>query len=259
MDAILSDAELRIKGAEVQALVGAPRCAWLREGWALEGLDPPDPRYVQALLLDALDRTPTSTELFQARQMARDLSLCGLFWEAVARRCAMHMPLLWKFYGPRSLVGVEQTLAATSGFARKVGAWVDATIWTGTRPFPREGDAVIIGNDTSAWARGTAVYQHLLMVALWEGGLLHGLDGGQPGIRIRTRGLVEVPKARELWAGDVDRATGRIPLDATGRPLKGRRVLGWIDVSRVPYLTPPRCLGGEDEATAYGDERPTGR
>lgn len=263
MDRLWTDAEIRDKGREVQGELGSPRCAWVREAWALEGLDPTDPRYIQALYLDALDRTPTSYERIRAADMARRLSSCGIFWEALGRRVSLHFPLLWKFYDPRSVVPIEQAITADVDFAKRAGAWVDATTWREGGAFPREGDGVIIGNNTAAWARGNvSVFQHMLVVVAWAFEALHSIDGGQPGIRLRSRALVEVwtgqdAKGRkgELWESHVDLSTGRPPLDATGRPLRGRRVLGWIDASRLPYLQPPRCLDGEASAPGYPDER----
>ena len=263
MDRLWTDQELRDKGREAQASLGSPRCAWTREAWALEGLDPTDPRYVSALFLEALDRTPTGQERARSVDMARRLSSCGIFWEALARRAGVRFPLLWKFYDLRSVISMEQAITADVAFAQKAGAWIDAATWRHGRHFPREGDGVIVGDNTAAWARGNvSTYQHLLVVVAWAYECLHSIDGGQPGIRLRSRALVEVWTGRdaggprgELWESRVDLSTGRPLLDATGRPLHGRRVLGWIDASRLPYLAPPACLSGEEILPGYPDER----
>lgn len=243
-------------------MIGAPRCAWIREAVALEKLEINDPRYVDRVYLAAIDGTPTATQRQQAIQMARTQSGCGLVWESQARTLAVHWPLLWKFYGARVINARENTISAARDFAKKCGAWVDALAWRRGRGFPKEGDALHIGGTDPAWVRGEIASDHVMTVVAWAGELLHTIDGGQPGIRLRTRALVEVwtrPDSGELWAAQVDRSTGLPDLDASGRPRRGRRVAGWIDPTRLPYLSPPRCLIGEASDPAYPDERPTGR
>jgi hypothetical protein len=39
----------------------------------------------------------------------------------------------------------------------------------------------------------------------------------------------------------VDRATGECPLGADGRPLQGRRVVGFTDITRLPLSSEPSC------------------
>ena len=260
------DQEIREAAREAQRVIGAPRCAWIREALALEGLEVNDANYLQAVYLDAIDATPSGMQIAQARQMARTQSGCGLVWEAQARRLGVTWPLLWRFYGLRVINPLENTISASREFARRCGAWIDASTWTEGRPFPREGDGLHIGGTDPRWVRGEIASDHVFTVVAWHGELMHSIDGGQPGIHLRTRALVEVwtgsrggQRTGELWAAQVDRETGRPLLDGQGRILRGRRVAGWIDPTRLPYDRPPACLPGEETDPAYPDEHPTGR
>lgn len=264
MAPIITDEEIRINGLEMQGMIGAPRCAWIREALAVVGLEVTDPRYQQIAYLEAIDKTPTILQRQQAAQMARTQSGCALVWEHYARALAVHWPLLWKFYGQRCLNSIEQVITADIAFARKVGAWVDAATWKEGMKFPKEGDGIIIGGRDPKWVRGEIQSEHMLIVVAWILGLLCSVDGGQPGVRFRTRALVEVwtkgnpgERSGELWLASVDMQTGLPQLDAAGRPRKGRRVLGWIDPTRLPYLSPPACLPGEAVEPGYPDEATT--
>lgn len=264
MAPIITDEEIRINGLEMQGMIGAPRCAWIREALAVVGLEVTDPRYQQIAYLEAIDKTPTILQRQQAAQMARTQSGCALVWEHYARALAVHWPLLWKFYGQRCLNAIEQVITADIAFARKVGAWMDAATWKEGMKFPKEGDGIIIGGRDPKWVRGEIQSEHMLIVVAWILGLLCSVDGGQPGVRFRTRALVEVwtkgnpgERSGELWLASVDMQTGLPQLDAAGRPHRGRRVLGWVDPTRLPYLSSPACLPGEATEPGYPDEATT--
>lgn len=258
---IFDDRTILSNALDLAAQIGGRRGALLLDLLPCAGWEVTESRFVQRIYLDAIDGTPTRLEALQAEQMARSLSSCGMFWESGYRNTGGAWPLLWKFYGQRCLVTLEQAITAELPFARHHGAWFDASIWLEGAQFPREADAVIMGNNTAAWARGVAAFQHLGNLALWQDGIAHFIDGGQPGIALRSRGLVEVwtgsrggRKTGELWLGNIDPETGEIPLSADGRPKRGRRVLGWISPLQLPYSS-PRPADGE---MAYPDERLSG-
>jgi hypothetical protein len=261
MSSIFDDSEIQRNALTLAEQMGGRRGALLQSLLPCAGWQVTEPRFVQRVFLDAIDGTPSQLERQQAAQMARELSSCGMFWESGLRAIGVTWPLLWKFYGKRCLVALEQAITADVPFARQHGAFTDAQTWREGMIFPREADAVIMGNNTAAWARGMAAFQHLGTVALWADGLAHFVDGGQPGIAMRTRAFVEVwtgskggQRTGELWLSNVDPATGAVPLLADGRPQKGRRVYGWISPLPLPYST-PRPPDGEN---AYPDERLNG-
>ena len=266
MAPIITDQEIRDKAREVRSIIGAPRCAWIREALAVEGLEVTSEEYEQIAYLEAIEATPTALQRQQARQMARTQSGCALVYEHYARKLAVHWPLLWKFYGQRFSIPIEQVITADRAFAQKVGAWVDASTWREGMPFPKEADGLIIGGKGPSWVRGEIESEHMFLIVAWILGLIHSIDGGQPGVRLRTRALVEVwtkgnpgQRTGELWAASINMETGLPDLDGQGRPKKGRRVLGWIDPTRLPYLSPPTCLDGEATEPGYPDEATTGR
>lgn len=254
MAGIFDDKEILSNALNLAATLGGRRGALLLDLLPCAGWEVTDSRFVQRVFLDALDGTPpTNLQRKQAEQMAEGLSSCAIFWESGARNISVAWPLLWKFYGLRCVIGIEQAVTADEAFARQVGAWVSALDWQAGSQFPREADALIIGGRPGAYI-GTTDSPHMLTVALWEGGYLHSIDGGQPGIGLRSRALVEVfPPARrgELWLANVDPATGAVPLGPTGRPRVGRQVIGWINPERLPYTT----TRPDDGENTYPDER----
>lgn len=261
MSSIFDDLEIQRNALALAEQIGGRRGALLLDLLPCAGWQVTEPRFVQRVYLDALDGQPTNLQLAQAKQMAGALSSCGMFWESGYRNIGGDWPLLWKFYGLRCLISLEQAITAELPFARHHGAWFDAVAWLEGMQFPREGDAVIMGNNTAAYARGMANFQHLGNMALWADGFAHFIDGGQPGIKIRTRAFVEVwtgskggRRTGELWLANVDPQTGAVPLSADGRPQKGRRVVGWISPVSLPYRTPRP----EDGENAYPDERLSG-
>lgn len=125
--------------------------------------------------------------------------------------------------------------------ARSSGAWVDcAKSVPDARPLP--GDVLIMGCTScpGVWAKNSMNFEHASTVGCIDrqvsgaSDILHGLDGGQPGVHVRTRALVVCgPKGDELWCASLD-ADGAYQIEADGRPSKGRRCLGWIDVDKLP-------------------------
>lgn len=258
----MTDEEIKQQARSLQATIGAPRARFLRRALDSVGLAYPDPRYENQILLGCLDgATPTNVQRTQAREMAEKLSLCGLVYEDQARAAGVAWPLLFKFYGERFKVPMEQAVTAPRAFAQKVGAWVDAINWNG-RAMPREADGVIMGDNTRAMARGPIAYQHMELLVLWGEGLAHSVAGGQPGIAIRTRAFLPVERpghAPELWAAHCNAETGEVPRDHEGFPLVGRRIIGWISAARLPYNGPLDLAEGETADNAYPDEVLRGR
>lgn len=126
--------------------------------------------------------------------------------------------------------------------AQASGAWVDCSKGDpGRRPLP--GDGMIMGCSScrGVWSKGQAAYEHASTVACvdrqvsGESDIISGIDGGQPGVHVRTRALVLCgPRGDELWCAWLD-AEGAYQMDATDmRPVKGRRLLGFVDVDRLP-------------------------
>jgi hypothetical protein len=138
--------------------------------------------------------------------------------------------------------GTYQAVSLEYDIAIKHKALVSAEPWVEGTPMPSVGDAVIMGNNTAAYARGKYLYQHEATVAYWRKdtpGVATSIDGGQPGVALRTRAFVEVwtgkrgtARSGELWCGDLQ-PDGECPLDASGRPLKGRRVVCYVNVDKL--------------------------
>jgi hypothetical protein len=172
-------------------------------------------------------KDPTPLQRQQAQQMSKSQSGCGLVAEAVARDVGADWPHAYKFYGePSRISGVIRDMVKE---AKKQRAWVDATKRTASDPLPQPGDLVLIGGG-SGWAQGGLTMEHMLIVDRLEGHELHSVDGGQPDVEERTRVVVLAPGG-ELWLGSRE-----AQIDAAGRPTVGRRVRGWVDVSKVPVV-----------------------
>jgi len=254
--ALPTDAEIFEKAMSEAADWGPPRCRFVEAALALDGLSYENPetrdRYVEELFLNQQDfgpDGPTEADRKQAYGFASAMSSCGITTQAIWAAAGVDLAYLRKPYKNR----IGSAVTFEYKYAKEVGAWVNAMPWKRGTPFPEAGDAMIIGDNTPAFARGSSpTYQHELNVICWvegpRGALMGGLDGGQPGIAIRTRGLVEVfPNGGdlgELWCSVVA-PDGSLPLGADGRPLSGRRALGFTDVTRLPFVdNPPACQGG---------------
>lgn len=244
--------EIRLR---VKLIEDPARKPWVDEAMRLEGWEATEDRYVNFVYLAAVDGTPTALQVSQARQMARTQSGCSLVWEAMARSLRVAWPLLWKFYGLRFALPQENTVAACKSFAQASGAWVDASRWTIGRPLPGPADCLHIGGRGPAWVRGDIESEHVLTAVLRDGQRMHAIEGGQPGIRLRTRGIVEVKTTAgaELWLANLGASGAQ--LDAAGRPTRGRRVAGWIDPTRLPYRSENEVPTGIDLQTTLGLQR----
>ncbi len=133
-------------------------------------------------------------------------------------------------YLPRDGKAVSDVVA----IGRDGGAW--RTPEPGRLPHPA--DVVLIGKGLPgggpdpAWVRGTRATEHVLLATALAGELLESVEGGSPGVERRKRRVVRAgPGGRELWLAHTEH--GNSP---DGRPLVGRRVVGWL--SLVDYPTP---------------------
>ena len=178
------------------------------EALALVGLQPAMLEY-QARLF------PRDT-IAQARQMALKMSSCGLTRET----CLDTAGIAGQWTGVAYASRIGSALSAEIIAAKKAGAWVDVAGGAAFDPHP--GDGVVIGCSScpGVWGKGGFSMEHVLGVVLVDGDMITSVDGGQPGILLRTREIRTM--GRETWL-----ATVGCPMDsADGRPTKGRRVLG---------------------------------
>jgi hypothetical protein len=190
-----------------------------------------------------------------AKQMAAEQSGCGLYVEVGWRGPDPHKGLvddarLHLPYGKRCTQGgVLYAVTLEGVIGREHGALVSGMPWIEGTPFPLPADCLVMGmRGNPAFARGPGVNtEHACTALHWHesevlnGTVLSSLDGGQDGNhnRVRTRALVEVWTGRrgdlrtgELWAANLDKQ-GRYALGADGRPTWGRRVMHFIDVSKL--------------------------
>lgn len=253
--ALPTDQEIHNKALEEAADFGTPRCRFIEAMLRLPGLSFEDKatrdQYVTELFLTWQDwgpGGPTEADRKWAYQYAPAASLCGVTTQNIWAAAGVDLAYLYRPYSERygSAVTFERK------YAIEHGAWVDAVNWRRGTAFPEAGDAMVIGNNTQEWARGSSTpAQHELNIACWiegpRGALMGCVDGGQPGIAYRTRGLVEVfpggGNVGELWASAVA-PDGSLPVGYDGRPLNGRRVVGWTNVAKLPFKNAPPCKGG---------------
>lgn len=186
---------------------------------SLVGLAYPSARYVEQLY-------PHDTPA-DARRLAASQSSCALTAMAVLRAVGAHALGL---DGPY-VRHIGRVVAIVKGIGIRDGAWVDAVRWSELLGLPALGDIVLLGRQGGgrAWGRGPyADTEHVVTVLRYDPGTgcVTSCDGGQPGIAERTRRVVDV--AGELWLG----ALGA-QLETDGRPSRGRRVDGWVDLDRL--------------------------
>ena len=258
-----TDLEIIDKAQQEASDLGSPRCAFIEKALSLAGLAYADAgtrdQYVAEVFLEGIFEKNTDgtykasqSQIAAAYQMAAAMSACGIVTAQIWNYAGVAAPYLKKFYAEPSRMG--SAVGAEFKFATSVGAWVSGMPWRRGTPFPVAGDALIIGNNTSEMARGdSGNYQHEMTCIAWvegpQGALMASLDGGQPGIALRTRGLVEVfpdgGDEGELWCSKVA-PDGSLPITSDGRPASGRRVVGYTDVSKLPFRdgSPPSCKGG---------------
>ena len=114
---------------------------------------------------------------------------------------------------------------------------------------PQQGDALIIGCKScpGIWAKNTYTVEHEFTIALVDLSYaaasfmtIHSFDGGQPGIAVRTRSVVFGP-GNEVWLANTDE-NGFYEIDSDRRPVKGRRVLKCINVTKLQCINTPNGL-----------------
>lgn len=263
-----SDADIIADARAMARELGAPRCLFIDQALALIT----DPRlgysiengatrdaYVAALYLDLIvpriDGAYDISEqkLKQAYAAASAQSSCGITTEAIWRYAGVDDPRLFMWYPDRAAKGGSYyAVSLEVDIAKDHGAWRSGIPWVEGTPLPEPGDAPIIGlmQDPSFTRGGGFAGEHEFTVVSWLGGLCHSVDGGQPHIDLRTRGVVEVwtgtnadgARTGELWFGQVDKETGEMAIGHDGRPVSGRRAIGYTDVSALPLSGSASCL-----------------
>jgi hypothetical protein len=231
-----NDAEIHAAAARILPTLSPVRAALVSDALSLDGLEPASERY--------------QTELYpndppnQRRALALRQSGCGITVEHGDRAAGVDDARLWMPYGERAVRGgVLYPLTLSIHIATRAKCWVrpvpmDARL-------PMEGDAVVVGNpgaDIGTWSKGGGFGgAHIFRVvatayaASSDRAIVHSVDGGQPGIHVRTRALVWCgPGGSELWAASLDDQGGFVFDAADGRPSRGRRVYGWVDVDGLP-------------------------
>ncbi len=214
------------------------RAAIVADVLALDGLEPSSARYRDELYpADHPSRRPA---------LAAGQSSCGIVVEHGWRAAQIDAPEIYGSYDSRGARGgIVAPLTYSVHLARAEGCWRQPDVKTGALPL--EGDAVCVGDPSGAggtpgvWAKGGGFGgAHICTVVATSyavssaAAIVHSVDGGQPGIHVRTRALVWCgPGGAELWAASLD-DEGGYTLDADGRPTKGRRVFGWVDVDGLP-------------------------
>lgn len=155
-------------------------------------------------------------------------STCGLFARAYALLLGAEHHALDVPYEPRD----GQAVADVVAVARAGGAWREA----GAGVEPLAGDVVLIGRANPdgtpdpAYVRGMRATEHVLVVTGVDGDLVRSVDGGQPGVERRERRVVRAgPHGRELWLAALETR-----LSPDGRPLIGRRAVGWLSLGDLP-------------------------
>lgn len=167
-----------------------------------------------------------------ARQMARVQSSCALMAMAILRHIGVRSPGLDEPYASH----LGQAVSIVKAIAIRDRGWVDAAAWTPSVGIPTYGDIVLIGRQGSgtAWGRGPlSAFEHVMVVTGYDvpTGCVRSVDGGQPGIAERVRRLLPAPGSEaptELWTGHVG-----YDLAADGRPARGRRVEGWVNLGAL--------------------------
>lgn len=169
-----------------------------------------------------------------AQRMARSQSGCGLTTEEIWRAGGVLDSRLKIPYAKRvQKGGVLYAVALEQSIARSLAAWEPGAGVTVLFPC----DALVIGckGCPGTWARNAFSEEHELTVLYVEddGVTIHSLDGGQPGIAIRTRRLILLPDLSEVWLASLEAG-----LANDGRPTKGRRLFG---VTRARELFFPQA------------------
>jgi len=279
VNAILRDA------ARQAIALGMPRCRFITAAISLVNQGPiayadeaTRDQYVQELYLTLIDfdgGAPTDQQVQQAYGMASQQSTCGITTERIWREAGVDDPNVFTFYFTRVGRG-NYAVMEEKQFAESLtsGAWVSGIPWVEGSPLPQPGDAVIIGlsSDASFTRGGGFSGEHEFNVVSTLDDYVHSVDGGQPGIAVVTRAWSEVwtgtddlgRRTGELWACKVG-PDGEVALGSDGRPVQGRRVVGYTDVSKLPLrpgsetcLPIPALPAPDPEDADYGEPVPTG-
>lgn len=230
------DQEIVSRSRASYSRLGERRATFLEAIAPLVGLEPNQKAYQEALY----PNDPAS----QRAQLATRQSGCMVTLNVGLRKIRVFDPRLQLPMGERAVRGGALTLMVMEkAMAQAMGAWRLPNAKTGALPV--EADLAIVGGETiGVWAKGGGFGgSHVFGVAhteyslSTESSLVHSYDGGQPGIHARTRALVYCgPRGDELWAASLD-ASGAFVFDAVDqRPVKGRRVQGWIDLDALECL-----------------------
>jgi len=259
--------------------IGHPRCAFVRKaallvsddsrqyreiGWSVAGtrdLYVAEEYFEGVFPVENGAYQVSDYDLKSAYAMAAVQSTCGVTTEAIWRYARVDQPKIYEFYGHASRLGSAVGLEMTT--AKAAGCWIDGIPWVEGSKLPEPGDAMICGCSScgDSWARGSHNTEHEFTVTSWLGGLMHSVDGGQPGVAIRSRGLVECwtgtnadgKRTGELWVGVVS-PDGTVAMSSDGRPAQGRRCLGYTDVAGLPFLPdPPECPSSPDGTDDQGE------
>ena len=241
-----SDDEIRAMAIEQAGAHGEPRCRFVTGVLPLAGMTD----------VEAADLFFPADPHDVAVAMAKGMSTCGLTTEVGWRFANVLADVLYKSYQAR-LKKSEFAVTMEKVIAGENDTWVSAIPWVEGTPLPDVGDAPIIGCKScgEAWARNVTNLEHEYTVVANDpkgGGLHHSVDGGQPGIAFRSRCWIEVwtgtnaagQRTGELWAGTCN-AQGEPQIAYDGRPVSGRRAIGYTRVTGLP-LGPSNgpCVGG---------------
>ncbi len=261
MTVLFDSDEIRQLCEEQASDAGEPACQFIGTALPLDGLAYADPEtrdeYVAQLYLwGVFDQLPdgsydcTEAQLKQAYAMAAVQSSCGIVTRRVWRGAGVDAPQIYDFYAEPNRIG--SAITYEDKFAAENGAWSSGIPWTEGTPWPALGDAFVIGCTSCGgdWSRNSFNGEHEAnVVGLGDEGIVYTLDGGQPGVALRTRQVLEVwtgeddegRRTGELWCGAVER-DGSCATDSSGRPLTGRRFVGISRAADLPLRgTAPAC------------------
>lgn len=240
---------------EAMADAGSPRCLFPSGILPLVGLDD-----MQAAPYFFPFDTPAYQKAMGQAFMSGKTSSCGLTAEVGWRYAGVTAPILYESYADR-VSRAKYVIVADIEVAKNDDAWMSGIPWVEGTPLPDVGDMPIIGckGCGDSWARNVSNLEHAYTILCYDPagrGIHHSIDGGQPGVAFRTRALVEVwtgqdaqgRRTGELWAAKVN-DDGTVPLAADGRPLTGRRFVGFASVPRLARGEPEGpCLSGQGGA-----------
>lgn len=232
-----TDAEVIALAQRVIPMLSDGRTKALKALIAVVGLEVTDPRFLETIYR----HDPPSRRLPCALRQ----SSCGYVREYGLEEAGLddpRMKLGGDVRGARAgQPGVFYPLVLEQVIAREKGA---IRMPDPSRKFdlPIEVDGVIIGckGGRGVWGKGGLSEEHVLTVASVQKQIsgdayeIDSIDGGQPGIKTRTRQLVWCgPNSAELWAANLN-SDGSFTFDAADmRPTVGRRVFCWFDTDAL--------------------------